>query len=155
MDNLGARVKRKRDEKGWSQTDLASEVKRINRSLTTRQSSIAAIEDGTSKKPTILYELAKALGVSEEWLKTGKEPTKDASSTETHASPDYDLIFAAVKGSYRMLGLDQDEADELVTLVREVCEDPLTPSATDDPISSRRILAESATRKFLKSKPIQ
>jgi transcriptional regulator with XRE-family HTH domain len=150
METLGCRVKRKREEKGWSQTDLASEVKRVNRSLTTRQSTIAAIEDGTSKKPTILYELAKALGVSDEWLKTGKEPSIGNDTTENPVSLNYDLIFAAVNGSYRMLGLGQDEAEELVQLVREVCEEPLTPSASGDPLASRRILAESATRKFLK-----
>jgi transcriptional regulator with XRE-family HTH domain len=155
METLAQRVLRKRKEMGWSQADLALEVKRVNRSLTTRQSTIAAIEEGRSQKPTILFELAKALNVSEEWLKTGKEPVQKQHPSQAPVSQDYDLIFAAVKGSYRMLGLDQDEAEALVQLVREVCEEPLTPSASDDPASSRRILAESATRKFLKSKPIQ
>jgi transcriptional regulator with XRE-family HTH domain len=155
METLGGRVKRKREEKGWSQSDLALEVKRVNRSLTTRQSTIAAIEDGTSKKPTILYELARALGVSDEWLKTGKEEDYPREATESTGLRNIDLIFSAVKGSYLMLGLDQDEAEALVQIVREVCEEPPTPSASDDLQTSRRILAESATRRFLKSKPIQ
>lgn len=156
MESLGKRVRRMRDEKGWSQTELALEVRRVNRALTTRQSTIAAIEDGTSKKPTILYELAKALGTSEEWLKTGRDSSKETEPSSNVSPFDVaELVFETVKGSYQMLGLSKGEADELSQLLRELCEEPLTPSGSEDPLTARRILAESLTRKFLKSKHVQ
>lgn len=73
MKTLGERVAAERQKKGWTQGELANEVRRINRNLRTKQSAIQAIECGASKKPTIIVELAEAFGVDPEYLRTGKE----------------------------------------------------------------------------------
>lgn len=72
MKKLGERVRELRKAKGWSQTHLADEVRRVNPLLTTRQSTIQSIESGGAKKPTIIVELSKALGTNATWLRTGK-----------------------------------------------------------------------------------
>lgn len=154
METLGDRVARKRDEKHWSQGQLAAEVRRINPTLKTRQSTIGAIERNESKKPTILYELAKALGVSEKWLKTGRGPETQHQEPEINLAELLDHIFATVEGTYIELGFDPEAAAELAETVRELALEPLSASSNRDFELARRVLGESAARKFLKSKPI-
>lgn len=57
-------------------------------------------------------------------------------------------LLDAVRGSYLMLGLEQDEADALLKLVIEVSEEQPTPSAGQD---FHRVQSEREVRKFLKS----
>lgn len=66
MDNLGSRLKRARENAGLTQAELAERVGMAG------QQSIEAIEVGRSKNPTKIYEIAKACGVTVEWLQ-GKE----------------------------------------------------------------------------------
>ena len=64
---LGERVAAKRAERGWSQNQLA---KRIG----STQQAVQKIEGGSTRNPRFIVELAQELGVSIEWLRTGKEP---------------------------------------------------------------------------------
>jgi transcriptional regulator with XRE-family HTH domain len=147
MRTLGSRVKSARESKGFTQTELAKKIRDVNPSLKTGQSTIQAIESGLSKRVTILYELAKALGVTEQWLSIG-DGVKEKQINVTA-----DQIYSAVYSSYKMLGLPDDEALELVQLVREAVEEPVAvPGISAD--AARQVLAESAIRKFLKSKNI-
>lgn len=64
--NIGVRVKSKRDLLDLTQGQLAEKVG-------TSQQSIEQLEGGKTKRPRYLPELAKALGVSIEWLLDGKD----------------------------------------------------------------------------------
>ena len=63
---LGARLRKRRRDLGWTQTELADKVG-------TSQAVIQKIENGKSLRPRILEELAAALGVKPAWLMFGVE----------------------------------------------------------------------------------
>ena len=65
MKNIADRVKAVRQELGWNQVELAEQVG-------VSQSTIGNIESGQRKRPRELLSIAKALGVTPEWLETGK-----------------------------------------------------------------------------------
>jgi transcriptional regulator with XRE-family HTH domain len=164
---LGQRIAELRRDKNMTQKDLADAVSRINPDFGGAQSTIQAIEGGQSKKPTILYEIAKVLGTTVEYLRSGKDDNiqsaftvknkyvKDERNTEAKSKSDIDLVsklLAAVHGSYLMLGLTEEQAGALSELVLEVAEEPPIPGVGEDGLQSRRLLAASATRRFLKPK---
>ncbi|MGO1079921.1 XRE family transcriptional regulator [Inquilinus sp. CA228] len=64
MSTIGHRVKLERERKGLSQTQLGERVG-------IRQQSIQLIEDGVTKRTRYVVDLAKALGVNPDWLRTG------------------------------------------------------------------------------------
>lgn len=66
MNNLGARIKQKREQKGLSQAALAQ-------ALSVSQQAIQQVESGKASKPRYLYELAGLLETSYEWLLTGQD----------------------------------------------------------------------------------
>jgi transcriptional regulator with XRE-family HTH domain len=77
MSELGKRVAQVRKEHGWTQRELARRVRSVNPELETTFTTISSIEIGKSEAPTILTELAIALGVSATWLRTGSDtPSK-------------------------------------------------------------------------------
>ena len=61
--NLGTRLRKRREELGFSQRELA-------RLVNTRQATISDLERGTLKNPgvDIVRRLAKILGVTADWL---------------------------------------------------------------------------------------
>ena len=61
---LGGRLRMRRKELGWTQTELAGMVG-------TSQAVIQKIENGKSLRPRILEEIAEALGVKPSWLMFG------------------------------------------------------------------------------------
>lgn len=67
MDSLGARLKHAREAAGLTQAELAERVGMAG------QSGIEAIESGRSKRPTRIHEIAKACGVTVEWLQGREE----------------------------------------------------------------------------------
>ena len=71
LKTLGERIVYLRDQKRWSQGELADAVRRVNPQLKCRQSTIHSIESGQVRRPTILFELARALGTTEQFLMTG------------------------------------------------------------------------------------
>lgn len=89
MDTLGSRLKHAREAAGLTQKQLAE------RTGMSGQSSIEAIEKGRSKNPTKLHEIAKACGVTVDWLlgreegaplKSRPKPQRDGSTTQREAS---------------------------------------------------------------------
>lgn len=64
--SLANRVKERRDVLGITQTELADKVG-------IKQQSIASIENGETKNPRKIFELAQALKCSAHWLKTGQQ----------------------------------------------------------------------------------
>ena len=69
---LGARLRKRRKEMGWTQTELADRVG-------TSQAVIQKIENGKSLRPRILEELATALDVKPAWLMFGVEEAGELS----------------------------------------------------------------------------
>jgi transcriptional regulator with XRE-family HTH domain len=157
MENLGNRVAQARAEKGWDQKRLSKEIKRINPLLKTGPTTISSIENGQSKKPTILYELAKALGVTEHWLKTGKQPKMRAAGglMDKSAEEAVTALMAGFLGVLQAFEFSPEEADELARIAREAAEEPLTGESPAYYERARRILAASQARKFLILKDIK
>ena len=75
VPTLASRLRPKRLELGWTQEQLAAEVK-------SSQAVIQKIENGKSLRPRILEEIAYALGVSPAWLTYG---AKDCTNLESEA----------------------------------------------------------------------
>ena len=63
---LGARLRRRRKQLGWTQTELGEKVG-------TSQAVIQKIENGKSLRPRILEDLAFAMQVKPAWLMFGVE----------------------------------------------------------------------------------
>mgnify|MGYP001001456338 CR=1 FL=1 len=65
MNTLAKRLKECREEKNWSQEDLAA-------AANVGQSLIGNLESGNQNSSASIPEMAHALGVNAYWLKTGK-----------------------------------------------------------------------------------
>lgn len=65
MDTLATRVIALRKEKGWTQKELAQRAG-------ISQTTVANIEQGRNQSSKALVDLARAFGVTAEWLGTGK-----------------------------------------------------------------------------------
>ncbi|MCB2261437.1 MAG: helix-turn-helix domain-containing protein [Candidatus Thiosymbion ectosymbiont of Robbea hypermnestra] len=90
MNTLGSRVTDARDRAGFSQAELA---KRVG----VTPGAINKIESGETKgaKPETLAALARALGVSMEWLATGEEDRiADTKGTYTPSQETWRLLTA-------------------------------------------------------------
>ncbi len=70
MNTLGDRVKLAREDKKWTQADLAKAVTRAGFKIT--QAGISNIENRGDTNPQCLPELAQVLGKSTQYLRTGK-----------------------------------------------------------------------------------
>lgn len=71
QNNLGSRIKYEREKKGLTQTTLGKLAK-------VSQGAISQLENGTSKDTRYLSKIAKALGVTMEYLTDGTEMIKEA-----------------------------------------------------------------------------
>ena len=69
---LGARMRKRRKDLGWTQTELAEKVG-------TSQAVIQKIENGKSLRPRILEQLARSLDVKPAWLMFGVEEAGELS----------------------------------------------------------------------------
>lgn len=78
--NLGGRVKQRRNQLGWSQERLA-QVSGVG------QGTISKMERTDQETTTFLVELADALGVSPQWLRTGKESNASSDSMAVKEPP--------------------------------------------------------------------
>lgn len=70
QETLGDRVAAERNARGMTQAHLAAEVTDLGFKIS--QQGIAKIEERGATRPKCLIELAAALGVRPEWLKTGR-----------------------------------------------------------------------------------
>lgn len=85
MITLGARVQYAREQKGWSQKELANKV-------AVSQQTISKLEDGKVEQSKYLIELAHALGVSMSWLRYGHSEPPEGKSIEQVISPGMPII---------------------------------------------------------------
>lgn len=104
LETLGNRVAAVRKERKLSQAELA-------RLAGVAPGTIGNLESGTRKAPRELLALADALGISPQWLKTGKGPIEtDAAAPSDHqkrAVPKYSLLDAARQIALAMLNADR------------------------------------------------
>jgi transcriptional regulator with XRE-family HTH domain len=82
VKTLGQRVAEKRTLRGFTQKELAEAIRLQFPYFKGGQSTIQAIESGQSRNPTILFELARALNCSEQYLKLGVEGPGDKPSQQ-------------------------------------------------------------------------
>lgn len=150
--SLAKRITQRRDELKLSQSDLVRKMRQIDPTLRTRETTISAIENGRSKNPTILYQLAMALGVTEAWLKTGKEPKFPARMTSLEIDEVIEHIRETISVAFEMLGLSAEDAQAFAELVLEVAQEPIAGGEAPT-LRERRILAASLSRRFLQERP--
>lgn len=84
MDSLGARLRRKRREKGWTQEQLAIQAG-------TNQAVIQKIENGKSLRPRKIHDIARVLEVNPAWLMFGDRSTS-LSAEAVQIAEAWDLI---------------------------------------------------------------
>lgn len=106
--------------------------------------------DQRGLRPQIAEKYAKRFKVSPAWLLMGEADNSEAK--ELHETINVHALAEAVAGSYRMMGLDEQQIDSVLRLVFEIAQEPLTPSAGSN---YHRVLSESVVRKFLESKRTQ
>ncbi|POD92318.1 LexA family protein [Pectobacterium odoriferum] len=99
---IAVRVKSRRESLEITQVELAERVG-------TSQQSIEQLENGKTKRPRYLPELAKELGVTVDWLLSGKEESNVTYAGPYASSPKYPLISSVKAGSW-------NDADEPLTL---------------------------------------
>ncbi len=78
-NGLGARVRKLREERGWSQNDLAAQLPGV------KQQSVDQLENGKVARPRFLPELAMALCTSVQWLLTGDGEVAAQKKLTSHA----------------------------------------------------------------------
>ena len=81
--NVGGRIEQERKAQGLTQEDIASRVRRMGVKL--HQTAVDKMEKRDAKRPRYIREIAAALGITEDWLITGKGPKyrDDADKTPT------------------------------------------------------------------------
>lgn len=151
MSHLGRRVAQARAGRGWDQRRLAEEVRKINPSLGCGVSTISSIETGKAKRTSLIYELCQALGVTETWLVTGQGPKFPGSpAIAPNAAILMDRLCSILTGVLERLGLDHEEATELVAVCREFAEEP-APDVADNMGIMGRIQGQTIARGFFPS----
>ena len=95
-DSLAERVRAARAALGLSQAELAARVG-------IKQPSLAAIETGETRRPRFLLGLARALGVTPEWLENGDEARPGAPMPPPAALRDLPVYASAEGGPGELL----------------------------------------------------
>lgn len=94
METINDRIRTSRDKKGWNQSDLA-------RAIGVTPQTVQQWENGkTSPRNKKIDALAQALGVSADWLLTGRDMTPslpDATNDEEGLSPREKIIIELIR----------------------------------------------------------
>lgn len=154
MATLGKRLKQVRKERGLTQHDLARRVCKINPLLSTKHTTISSIERGQSEAPTILNELAIALGVTDTWLRTGRGQKESKAVTVQEIGLIVDQIREAIVGALEALDHSADDAREIAELVLEVAQDSQVDGEAPD-LRYRRMITATLVRRFLQARKLQ
>lgn len=130
MKTLADRIKATRQKLGWSQAHLAAEAG-------ISQSTIGNIESGFRQRPRELVSIAQALGVSPEWLETGKTPTPNRLLELVRKDPAPDM--ASVRGAVEFLAAVAAQQrptlrKNLGNLLVELIEHPDDPAVVEQTI---------------------
>lgn len=107
---LGARIKQVREQRGWTQTELAARVNRLlaEGDKPLQQQALDRLEARDSNKSEFSLQLADALGVSLRWLLSGQG---DVEAVDW-PFPDAELLP-------RVMRLPRDWRVELQSVIRE------------------------------------
>lgn len=113
--SIAARIRKARLEAGFSQSHLA-DLMGVTRSACSQWEQ----PDGTSPRGARLQRLATVLGVSVEWLATGRDDARDARAADP--SPGYRNALSAEELEIldRYAQLDRDGRRLLLGLVRRL-----------------------------------
>lgn len=128
-NTLSDRIKATRQKLGWSQAHLAAEAG-------ISQSTIGNIESGFRQRPRELVSIAQALGVSPEWLETGKTQNALLELVQRGSAPD----VASVRGAVEFLAAFAAQQrptlrKNLANLLVELVEHPDDPSVVEQTIA--------------------
>lgn len=149
MRTLGSRLRIRREQLGWSQTELARRISDIvsPRGKKFTQQSVHNLESGRSRNSSELPVVADVLKVSLEWLRDGKgpqpgmpseAPTVAAQSVSASSGEDF---YAALEGTLLAEGREPDRIRVFLGLVREVVSAPLNAPTEEAAYELRRELA--------------
>lgn len=154
MATLGKRLKQVRKERGLTQHDLARRVCKINPLLSTKHTTISSIERGQSEAPTILNELAIALGVTDTWLRTGKGQKESKAVTVQEIGLLLEQFRESLIGALEATGHSSDDANEIAQLIFECAQDSQADGEAAD-LRYRRMISATLVRRFLQAKKLQ
>jgi transcriptional regulator with XRE-family HTH domain len=101
---IGARVRQLREERGWSQVELASHLPGV------KQQSVDQLEQGKVSRPRFLPELATAFSTSVQWLLTG-EGAKNQKKTLSDTALDIELLRDVVAAVEHVVGQSKTKID--------------------------------------------
>lgn len=102
---LGARVRQLREERGWSQNELAAQLPGV------KQQSVDQLENGKVARPRFLPELATALSTSVQWLLTGEGQASQKKSSAQDGSLDAELLRDVVMAVEHVLDQNKTKID--------------------------------------------
>lgn len=102
---LGARVRQLREERGWSQNDLAAHLPGV------KQQSVDQLENGKVARPRFLPELATALSTSVQWLLTGEGQSSQKKSAMVDGGIDAELLRDVVIAVEHVIELSKTKVD--------------------------------------------
>ena len=112
--HLGHRVRQLREQKGWSQSELASQLPGVH------QQSIDQLERGRVKRPRFLPELADVLGTPVQWLLTGEGHKLSVRTKKAGSDIDADLLRDVVIAAEHVLAERMGKID-LESKVKLIC----------------------------------
>lgn len=100
----GFRIAQEREAQGLSQETLATRVKRLGGNIS--QTGIDKFEKRDGARPRYIKEIAMALGVSEDWILSGKLPK------ERNLAPDLQALLA------EMINTDPDDQARMMIVLQ-------------------------------------
>lgn len=136
-ETIGARVRRLREARRWSQAQIAERLRGVS------QQSIDQLERNRVGTPRYLPELADVLGVRETWLRTGKGKPEPA-LRPLGRNLDQTLlsrVIAAADNAVRRsrLRISQDERAQIISVIY----DEMTRAGKRGSLAGMRIAADA------------
>ena len=86
-------------------------------------------------------QICEKFGCTLDYIYRGKENIKYDQIEE---------IFSTLKGALEGFGLTNAQVDGIIDIIKETADETVDPTETLDKLSVKRVIATSATRKFLK-----
>ncbi len=144
MSNVGKNIIQRRTELGWSQGTLALKAH-------VSQGTIRHLESGRNRTTRKLPEIATALGVSVEWLVTGRgikeAATSEAVSLATMLEPATERILNAIAG------LSQHQIEQVATAIETIRGTSRVPKNTKHSAPDAAVRTETADGKVIDCVP--
>lgn len=114
MNSLASRLRDARTQRGLSQRDLA-------RKAGVGTTTISSIEQGRSRGTTLIVPIAKALGVREEWLVSGKGQKESSGNNGATSGQDYYVAARSLEElAEQLVAKGNDHVARLIELVMQI-----------------------------------